>query len=134
MPLIVTLEDGSQLIRACITLAENKCAILCGAVPVNSTLALATMGLDDVVQSTKDKITEAMAAAEEKSMIMYSCAGRRWALGMQGLAEHEAVAEQTRDAFPYCFAYSGGEIFPAQFADGRIVNHLQNDSIIICIL
>jgi hypothetical protein len=134
MPLIVTLEDGSQLVRAAIEFAENDGVILCGAVPVNSTLALSTMGLNDVVQSTKEKIAEAMELAKGRSMMMYSCAGRRWALGLNGMAEHKAVTEQTGDGFPYYFAYSGGEIFPERFADGRIVNHLQNDSIIICIL
>jgi hypothetical protein len=134
MPLIVSLEDGSQLIRACVTFAEGKSAVLCGAIPVNSTLALSTMGLDDVIQTTTDKIGEALSLAEGKSMMIYSCAGRRWALGVSGMAEHEAVRDRTKDALPYYFAYSGGEIFPEYFADGRIVNHLQNDSIIICII
>jgi hypothetical protein len=134
MPLIVTLEDGSQLIRACVSFSENRGVILCGAIPVNSTLALSTMSTDDVTRSTKDKIAEAMKAAEGKNMMMYSCAGRRWALGIDGMAEHKAVTECTGDAFPYFFIYSGGEIFPERFADGKIVNHLQNDSVIICVL
>ncbi|MDR1203938.1 MAG: FIST C-terminal domain-containing protein [Peptococcaceae bacterium] len=134
MPLIVSLEDGSKLIRACIAFTEERGAILCGAIPVNSILALSTMGIDDVVQSTAEKIGEAVDAAGGKNVLIYSCAGRRWALGINGMAEHEAVTERTKDALPYCFAYSGGEIFPERFADGRIVNHLQNDSIIICVL
>jgi hypothetical protein len=66
-------------------------------------------------------------------MLMYSCAGRNWCLGMNPLAEHEKVKECLGDT-PYHFAYSGGEIFPSRLADGRVVNHLQNDSLIICIL
>jgi hypothetical protein len=134
MPLIVSLEDGSQLIRACVMFTEDRGAVLCGAIPVNATLALSTMGLDDVVRSTSDKIAEAMEAADGRNIMIYSCAGRRWAMGVNGMAEHEAVAKRTKDASPYFFAYSGGEIFPERFADGRIVNHLQNDSIIMCVL
>jgi hypothetical protein len=134
MPFIIYLEDGSMLIRACIGGAEEAGAlILCGAVPVNSTIALATMGFEDVVNSTQAKVTEALAAARGRGILMYSCAGRNWCLGMQPLAEHEKAKECLADA-PYHFVYSGGEIFPSWLGDGSVVNHLQNDSLIICIL
>jgi hypothetical protein len=134
MPFIIYLEDGSLLIRACIAAAgEGGALILCGAVPVNATVALATMGFEDVVSSTESKVTEAQAAAGGRGILMYSCAGRNWALGMQPLAEHEAAKKCLKDT-PYHFVYSGGEIFPSRLSDGRVVNHLQNDSLIICIL
>jgi hypothetical protein len=134
MPFIIYLEDGSILIRACIGAAEEAGAlILCGAVPLHSTIALATMGFEDVISSTKSKVAEAAAAANGRGILMYSCAGRYWSLGLQPLAEHEKVKECLGDT-PYHFVYSGGEIFPARLSDGRVVNHLQNDSLIICIL
>jgi hypothetical protein len=134
MPFVIYLEDGSILIRACIGAAEEEGAlILCGAVPVNSTIALATMGFEDVINSTERKATEALKAAKGRGLLMYSCAGRNWALGMQHMAEHEKVKECLK-ATPYHFVYSGGEIFPSRLSDGRVVNHLQNDSLIICIL
>jgi hypothetical protein len=63
---------------------------------------------------------------------MYSCAGRNWSLGMHPMAEHEKAKECLGDT-PYHFVYSGGEIFPSPLSGGT-VNHLQNDSLIICIL
>ncbi|MDR3173849.1 MAG: FIST C-terminal domain-containing protein [Treponema sp.] len=135
MPLIFYLEDGSRLIRACIgAAADGGGVILCGAVPVNASLALATMGLEDVVNSTGDKISEILPAARGRGMLMYSCAGRYWAQGVQLTAEQERVAGSIGDQVPYHFVYSGGEIFPEFFDNGRVVNHLQNDSLIICIL
>jgi hypothetical protein len=133
MPFIIYLEDGSLLIRACIGGTGDGALILCGAVPVNSTIALATMGFEDVVSSTEAKVTEARAAAKGRGILMYSCAGRNWSLGMQPLAEHEKAKECLGDT-PYHFVYSGGEIFPSRLGDGKVVNHLQNDSLIICIL
>jgi small ligand-binding sensory domain FIST len=134
MPFIIYLEDGSTLIRACIGGTGDGSLILCGAVPVNSTIALSTMGFEDVVTSTDAKVREALAAAKGRGgILMYSCAGRNWCLGMQPLAEHEKVKECLAGT-PYHFVYSGGEIFPARIGDGRVVNHLQNDSLIICIL
>jgi hypothetical protein len=133
MPFIIYLEDGSLLIRACIGGAGDGALILCGAVPVNSAIALATMGFEDVVSSTEAKVTEALAAAGGRGILMYSCAGRNWSLGMQPMAEHEKVKECLAKT-PYHFVYSGGEIFPSRLGDGRVVNHLQNDSLVICIL
>jgi hypothetical protein len=133
MPFIIYLEDGSMLIRACINGTEDGGLILCGAVPVNSTVALATMGFEDVIGSTESKVKEARAAAKGRGLLMYSCAGRNWSLGIQSLAEHEKAKECLADT-PYHFVYSGGEIFPSRLGDGRVVNHLQNDSLIICIL
>jgi hypothetical protein len=134
LPFIVYLPDGSTLIRACISSTGNGEVILCGAVPVNSTLALAPMNQDDVVNSTGEKIREALERGQGRGMLMYSCAGRNWSLGIQAMAEHEKAAECIADRAPYHFVYSGGEIFPAFLEDGRVVNHLQNDSLIICIL
>jgi hypothetical protein len=133
MPFIVYLEDGSTLVRACVA-ADGENAILCGAVPEGSTLALATMGFEDVVGSTSEKVAEAFSLAKGRGLLMYSCAGRNWTLGMKRLAEHEAAAACIQGAAPYPFAYSGGEIFPERLADGHTVNHLQNDSLIICVL
>jgi hypothetical protein len=133
MPFIIYLEDGSLLIRACIGGTGDGSLILCGAVPLNSSIALATMGFEDVVTSTEAKVREALAGAKGRGMLMYSCAGRNWCLGMRPLAEHEKVKECLGDT-PYHFAYSGGEIFPSRLGDGRVVNHLQNDSLIICVL
>jgi hypothetical protein len=133
MPFIVYLEDGSILIRACIGANEEGEMILCGAVPVNSVVALATMSFEDVVSSTGSKIAEALAAAGGRGILMYSCAARNWSLGMQPMAEHEKAKECLGDG-AYHFVYSGGEIFPSRIGGGRVVNHLQNDSLIICIL
>jgi hypothetical protein len=133
MPFIIYLEDGSILIRACFGAAGEGALVLGGAVPVNSTIALGAMGFEDVINSTENKVSEALKAAKGRGLLMYSCGGRKLALGMQPLAEHEKVKECLGDT-PYQFVYSGGEIFPSRLSDGRVVNHLQNDSLIICML
>jgi hypothetical protein len=133
-PFIVYLEDGSKLVRACAGAAGDGGVILCGSAPLNSTFAIASMNYDDVVGSTGEKVTEALSLANGRGLMMYSCAGRNWALGLRTMAEHETVRERVGDAVPYHFTYSGGEIFPERLENGRTVNHLQNDSLIICIL
>ncbi|MDR1353653.1 MAG: FIST C-terminal domain-containing protein [Treponema sp.] len=133
MPFIIYLEDGSILTRACIGANEEGALILCGGVPLNSAVALATMGFEDVIGSTGNKIREALAAAKDRGFLMYSCAARNWSLGLRPMAEHEKAKECLGDR-PYHFVYSGGEVFPFPLGNGRVVNHLQNDSLIICLL
>jgi hypothetical protein len=134
MPFIAYLEDGSRLVRACAGATEDGSVILCGAVPVNATLALATMGPEDVITSTRDTIQSVLAEVKGRCALMYSCAARHWALGMRQMAEHEVVRACIGEQISYYFVYSGGEIFPARLSDDRTVNHLQNDSVIICLL
>jgi hypothetical protein len=134
MPFIIQLEDGSVIVRAAISASEGGGVILCGAAPVNSTLALAPMSQEDVINSTAAKVQEALEKAGGRGILMYSCAARNWALGVQSMAEHEKVKECIGLKTPYQFAYSGGEIFPSFLDNGKVVNHLQNDSLIICIL
>ncbi|MDR1193381.1 MAG: FIST C-terminal domain-containing protein [Peptococcaceae bacterium] len=133
MPVVVYLEDGSRLIRAIINAAEDGSAILCGAVPLNTTIALSTIGAENVMSST-DEVVRAAVAEGDKGILIYSCVARSWALGMKWQVEHETARARIGDSAPYALSYSGGEIFPEHLADGRIVNHLQNDSIIICVL
>jgi hypothetical protein len=134
MPLILYREDGSVLIRACIGPAKDGSVVLAGAATVNSTLALATMGPDDVIGSTGGKAAEILRAAEGRSALIYSCVARRLALGAKAMAEHEKLDGCFGGALPYSFAYSGGEIFPGILADGSVASHLQNDSLIICVI
>ncbi|MDR3333049.1 MAG: FIST C-terminal domain-containing protein [Synergistaceae bacterium] len=134
MPFVIMLEDGSRLIRACVGATETGGVILCGGAPLNSVLALATLSSEDVVRSTREKVSEALAQAGGRGVLMYSCAARNWALGTKFMAEQEVVDGCIGDSAPYHFVYSGGEIFPAFFADGSVSNQLQNDTMILCIL
>jgi hypothetical protein len=134
MPFVFYLEDGSNLIRACVGITPEGGAILCGTAPVNSVFALSIMGPEDVIQSTASKVIEALGVAAGRGLLMYSCAARNWVLGVKDMAEHEKVRECIGDKAPYQLSYSGGEIYPAPLASGGTINHLQNDSLIICIL
>ena len=134
MPFVVKLGDGSMLIRACTGSTPDGGIILCGSVPVGSTLAIATMGSDDVVSSTRAKVMEALEKGGGRGMMMYSCAARSWALGTRVMAEHEEVSGCIGDSVPYHFVYSGGEIFPDFFKDGKFSNNMQNDTMILCVL
>jgi hypothetical protein len=134
-PVVIDLEDGSRLIRAILDSNEKGEVILSGVVPVNSTLAIATITVNDVVDTAAEIAAKiARAARGRGGSLMYSCVARYWTLGLQSRAEHEAVAAHIGDTAPYHLVYSGGEIVPQVLSSGKVVNHLQNESLIICIL
>jgi hypothetical protein len=135
MPFVIKLDDGSILTRACIKATPEGGLVLCGSVPVGATFAIATMGREDIVASTGAKVREALeGGGRGRSLLIYSCVARSWMLGTKAMAEHEAVDACLGDAVSYHFVYSGGEIFPSFLANGKISNHLQNDTMIVCVL
>jgi hypothetical protein len=134
MPFVIRLDDGSILTRACIKATPEGGLVLCGSVPVGATFAIATMNLEGVIASTGAKVREALERCQGRSLLIYSCVARSWTLGTKIMAEHEEVDARLGDAVPYCFAYSGGEIFPSFLKEGKISNHLQNDTVIVCVL
>jgi hypothetical protein len=136
MPFVIGLDDGSTLTRSCIGSTEDGGLALSASlpVPVGSTLAITTLEADDVIASVRSALRETMEKSGGRSILIYSCVARNWALGTKVMAEHEEVTRDLGDAVPYHFVYSGGEIFPAFLKDGRISNHLQNNTIILCAL
>jgi hypothetical protein len=134
MPFVVKLSDGSFLTRACISSTPDGAIVLCGSIPVGASLSVATMDYDDVISSTGEKVREALKGIEGRNILIYSCVARNWALGTKVMAEHEEVDRCIDGTAPFSFTYSGGEIFPAFFEDGSISNHLQNDTMILCVL
>ena len=134
MPFVIKLNDDSVLTRACISSTPDGEVILCGSIPIDSTLSIATMGAEDILTTTAEKVREALAKSGGRNMIIYSCAARSWMLGTKVMAEHDKVDECIGDAAVYHFVYSGGEIFPTFLKDGSISNQFQNDTMIICAL
>ncbi|MDR3279090.1 MAG: FIST C-terminal domain-containing protein [Synergistaceae bacterium] len=135
MALIFYPEDGGEmLIRMCMKKTPEGWIVMSGGAPAGSTIALSVINPDSVIRSMEEGIWSALAAARGRGMLMYSCAARFWALGISGMGEHKKAMECVGKASPYLLSYSGGEIFPIRRRDGRTVNSLLNDSLIICVL
>jgi hypothetical protein len=134
IPLVVYLPDGSRLVRTVLAPGENGSLVLSGNVPVNVDLNFSFMEPEAILTSTGEKLKEYLPVAQGRNLLLYSCCSRNWALGMKGMEEHVKAGEILGNAIPYQCVYSGGEIFPSVLEDGKIVNHLQNFSLIACVL
>jgi hypothetical protein len=134
IPLILTLKDGSQVVRSPYMMNESGHLISYGATPVDSRIDFATGDRAYVIQSAGELMIRAHEASRARGMLIFSCAARRWTLGIESGAEMKEVATRLNRSFQYQFAYAGGEICPVKRADGSYVNRFHNFSLIACIL
>ncbi|MDR2052561.1 MAG: FIST C-terminal domain-containing protein [Treponema sp.] len=138
LPVIIYPEDGTRLIRATVDTGAGDSLVLAGAAPVNSRIVFSSIDADKVKLSAETVFKQALAAAksggESRSVLVYSCVSRFWALGIDEMAEHEIAKKIFGDSVPYHLVYSGGEILPSILPNGAVINHQQNYSVIICVL
>jgi hypothetical protein len=133
VPLILTLEDKSQVVRAPYAMTEDGALLCYGSAPAGSTVDFAYGDKNYVLQSARETMTGALKTKNTRSLMVFSCAARRWMLDSDVNAEMNEVAKQL-DGVKYQFSYAGGEICPIPRPDGQLVNRFHNYSLIACIL
>lgn len=134
-PMIVDLEDGSRRIVICLGGNERGGLILTGNIPAGSKIGFSVIESSDIVSTSGELTRKALEISDGRNMLIYSCVARFWFLGPTNSdLEIQEITGAVSDGAPFYAAYCGGEIFPQQLPGGRIANHFQNYSLIICIL
>lgn len=134
MPFIFELENGSRLVRTVIGITPEGYVVFAGFVPVLSSFTICFMEAHEVLSSAENTMNEVMQNANGKTLLIYSCAGRNWALGLNSMLEHKKISDSVKEMASFFCAYSGGEVYPSQLKDGRIVNYIQNNSLTVCVI
>jgi hypothetical protein len=141
--LIFSMADGTKLQRSALRLTPERGIEMASEIPKGTRLSLAILSADEVLSTTESLMRTITEERGERSVLMYSCAGRFWSLGLHGTEEHEKVREILGNGFPYAFSYCGGEIYPTLSRDcggGESQDQqgwrmqLQNDTLIVCLL
>jgi len=134
-PIIAKLEDGSTLVRVCIGGDGQGGAVMGGHVPVGAKIGFTMLEIQDTITTSGEIAKKAMEIRDGRNIIIYTCMAR---LDFLGAAQREQEAKTMCDIIgdSGCFylAYTGGEIFPTQLECGKFVNHLQNFSVVICMI
>jgi hypothetical protein len=136
IPLIVDLNDGMpHFTRAMNSFTPENVAICSAEIPVGATIAVGRFGTDIVLEATKNILSRILAQeTEAQGLLIYSCAARYWALGLDSLVEMELVRDILRSSpIPYSLGYSCGELCPVQDGLGRFANRLHNYTFIACV-
>ncbi|GHS85602.1 hypothetical protein AGMMS49957_02010 [Synergistales bacterium] len=120
-------NDVQPIARAIIGQTPEGYAILAGSVSPNSTISVGFADRDEIIKTAKD-----MAArnGESSFRLFSSCLSRNFALGLDNMDEIETIRSNVD--VPFLFAYSGGEICPAENSDGKLINYYHNLALACC--
>jgi len=134
-PIIATLDDGSKIVRVCIGGDEHGGAVMGGHVPEGSKIGFTMLELSDTVSTSEEISKKAMEILDGRNVIIYTCMARLEFLGTNKREmEANTICNVLGESTSFFIAYAGGEIFPFKLTNNKYVNHLQNFSIIICML
>jgi len=134
-PIIAKLHDGSTIARVCIGGDGQGGAIMGGHVPEGAKIGFAMLELSDTISTSDEIAKKTLEILDGRNIIVYTCMARLEFLGAnQRELEAKAICDVFGDSNNFYLAYTGGEIFPQLLSSGKFVNHLQNFSIIICVL
>ena len=132
VPFIVDFNDGTTPVaRGIYRFTPEGSAVCGGHMPLNATLAIGSLESEDVVSSTRKMIETVLADKNITSLLAFSCLCRGWALGVDALAELNAVGKAAKDV-PHLMLYSGGELCPVYDEQGKTCNRFHNYTCILC--
>jgi hypothetical protein len=138
-PFIVDYNDGTMpIVRAIFAQTPEGYAVCGGDIPVGSTLSVGFMDGEEVITTTSESLSSALALQNASCILMFSCVGRYFSLGYDPMREIERVRELMEETgIPYQFAYSGTELCPVyerKRNNDSATNRSHNDTIVICVL
>lgn len=136
IPFIVDFNDGTKpVIRAIFAQTPEGYAVCGGVMPIKSTLSIGSLDYNDVMDTTCKIMQEIFEYRQAGSaLLLFSCVGRNYALGVKTTDEMEKVIDTLGESIPYQLTYSGGEICPLYDSDGKLKNRFHNDTIIACLM
>lgn len=135
IPFIVNFNDGAKpVIRAIFAQTPEGYAVCGGVMPENSTLSIGLLDYHEVMETTHKLEEEILEENKINALILFSCVGRNYALGVKTKDEMTEVKNTLGEKMPFQLAYSGGEICPLYDSEGNLKNRFHNDTIIACLL
>jgi FIST N domain./FIST C domain. len=135
MPFLVNFNDGTKpVVRSIFGQTPEGYAVCGGRMPVGATLAIGSINHDVVLEATDEVLKTCMEAENVNGVLLFSCIGRNYALGMNVLDELQLIHNRFGKAVPFMSAYAGGEVCPVYDLDGKPQNRFHNNTIIACIL
>jgi hypothetical protein len=106
-----------------------------GHVPEGARIGFTMLELSDAIATSNEVSRKAMEIIDGRNLIVYSCMARLEFLGAnQRELEAKAICAVIGDSAAFYLAYAGGEIFPQRLPGGKFANHLQNYSLVLCLL
>jgi hypothetical protein len=134
IPLLLDYDDQTgSVTRSILTQAPEGYLVCAGDVPENCSLSLGSLEARDLV-SASAAAAQTLAEEGRDGILLFSCAARNFALGLDYMAEIDAIRRELGPGRRYMFAYSGGEFCPVKTQEGKLKNRFHNATLISCSL
>ena len=133
-------SDGIPVVRTIKTLnPSDGSGVLFGAISEKSAVSIATMKRQDIQESCKtaiEEIREKIAAAGDDytTLLCVSCGGRYMVMADDKDVEGRIIVENLPKGLTLAGFYAYGEICPTAIRNGKAVNRIHNESIVMCAL
>jgi hypothetical protein len=134
IPFVITMPDGSRVIRVVFQMIDGQGLFFAGAMPQGCNIHIANIDVTFVMKSLEQMLSSLADDPDVRNLLMFSCCGRKWELGSRVNDEMQQVANRfDSSSVPYMFVYSGGEFCPVKNTRGELVNHFHNFALTACI-
>ncbi|MDR1622819.1 MAG: FIST C-terminal domain-containing protein [Synergistaceae bacterium] len=135
-------NDGIPVVRTIKTLnPADGSGILFGSISEKSTVSIATMKRQDIQDSCKMAIEEILKKIDTSpkdytytTVICVSCGGRYMVMADDKDIEGNIILDHLPKSLTLSGFYAYGEICPTAVRDGKAVNRVHNESIVMCAL
>jgi hypothetical protein len=135
-------NDGIPVVRTIKTLnPEDGSGVLFGSISEKSTISIATMKRQDIqdscrmgIQDILEKIHASQGDYTYTTLICVSCGGRYMVMADDKEVEGAIILENLPENVTLSGFYAYGEICPTAIRDGKAVNRVHNESIVMCAL
>ena len=135
-------NDGIPVVRTIKTLnPEDGSGVLFGSISEKSTISIATMKRQDIqdscmmaIKEILEKISESREDYTYTTLICVSCGGRYMVMADDKDIEGNIILENLPKNLTLSGFYAYGEICPTGVRDGKAINRVHNESIVMCAL
>jgi hypothetical protein len=144
-PLLVNLnvndiDDGIPVVRTIKKLnPSDGSGVLFGSISNQSKISLASMRRNDIQKSVKalmedilKKINEASGGYQYSTLFCVSCGGRYMVMADDKDLEGDVLISHLPEGVKLAGFYAYGEICPTVIDNGKALNRVHNESIVIC--
>ena len=113
---------------------EDGCGVFGGDVPEGSILSVATTSKEDVMTTAQEVVGQIEQNHENGTVILFSCAGRTFALLNEPMKEYEYLRGALSEKYNMVTACSGGEICPTLVTETKAYNNAHNQTLVACVV
>ncbi|MDR0196650.1 MAG: FIST C-terminal domain-containing protein [Oscillospiraceae bacterium] len=114
-------------------LIMNDMVICAGNLYEGAVLSVAFSTTENVVRTARDVVEKIKEKGNARTVLIYSCIGRRIGLMSEPMKEMETIEEIMPKETNHTMCYVGGELCPIAVTPEKAYNHEHNQTIIACV-